>query len=139
MQNCIFFYGTLMPGIANPLSDLIHKNTSRVGNGSYQGKLFLVGDYPGVVPDKSPKSRVFGVIHKLMHDPELLSVIDDYEGYDFENEENSLFIRKSVVIDMENGERRNCWIYLYNKDVSGLTHLPHGNYLRYRKELNNLK
>ncbi len=138
MDELIFLYGTLLSKKFNPVSELIKEFTQPVGAGWFKGKLYLIDDYPGAVPDKSPDSRVMGFIHKINDKQNIFSVLDEYEGYDPKDEDNSLFVRKQKLIVTNNGTQEKCWIYLYNKDIGGLTEIPDGNYLRYRKDVNDI-
>ena len=46
----LFVYGTLRRGGGAPLSKLLGQQADLVGLGTFQGKLYDLGYYPGVVP-----------------------------------------------------------------------------------------
>ena len=77
--------------------------------------MYDLGEYPGAVPGKSGQ-LIAGKIFEIPEDPELLERLDEYEEFDAEEPEESLFLRKKwPVTRAEKNERLVCWIYVYNR------------------------
>jgi gamma-glutamylcyclotransferase (GGCT)/AIG2-like uncharacterized protein YtfP len=81
MSECLFVYGTLLPGrapaeVANAVSRL-----RRVGPGHVQGRLYDFGDYPGAILDRSSQSRIPGQVFELPDDESVLASLDEYEEF----------------------------------------------------------
>jgi gamma-glutamylcyclotransferase (GGCT)/AIG2-like uncharacterized protein YtfP len=53
-----------------------------VGTGSFQGKLYDIGRYPGVVRSGRNTDRVMGEIYRLSEPRRALEILDEYEGTD---------------------------------------------------------
>jgi gamma-glutamylcyclotransferase (GGCT)/AIG2-like uncharacterized protein YtfP len=130
----IFLYGTLLLEDFDPMQEVLLHYGTHVGFGLFTGILFDIDDYPGAIPDESTGSEVAGAVLRLSEAEQVLAIMDEYEGYDPDNEKESLFVRKKLSIKMESGKIKKCWIYLYNKDTCDLTRIPHGNYLKYLSE-----
>lgn len=78
-----------------------------------RGELIDLGDYPGVVLRKSGK-HVRGTVFSLPDDPDLLAKLDSYEEYKPNSPAESLFLRERTSVSLDDGTRRQCWIYTYN-------------------------
>lgn len=130
MDNLLFVYGTLMNNIQSTIATYLHHNSDFVGEGTFPGKLYDLGSYPGAVYDRQSDSRVHGHVFKL-HDPgNMLQRLDLYEGiYPSQADKNEY--RRALVSVYVNEEPIDCWVYLYNLSTIGLKEIPAGNYLDY--------
>jgi gamma-glutamylcyclotransferase (GGCT)/AIG2-like uncharacterized protein YtfP len=82
---------------------------------------------PAHVNDIGNGYPIAGSICKL-NKPEALTVLDDYEGFGPEDQEQpNLFIRELLPIETAEGII-NCWVYLYNLEIDGLTEINSGDY-----------
>jgi len=108
--DCLFVYGTLRRGSNNKFARLLEDRAQFLGAARVPGRLYDLGPYPGAVASNQPDDRVHGELHRLT-DPQLLPLLDDYEGAEFE--------RASVAAQTENGERVECWIYWYRGAEKG--------------------
>lgn len=116
----LFVYGTLRRGCSCEVAHLLERHADFVGEGRYQGRLYKVDYYPGVVPSENQEDQVPGDIYRLPEPSSVLSQIDQYEECGPGFPEPTLFIRKKQEVCQENGERHAAWIYLYNRDTAGL-------------------
>ncbi|MCF0038622.1 gamma-glutamylcyclotransferase family protein [Dyadobacter fanqingshengii] len=126
----LFTYGTLMRGFDNPFAERLHNNSVFEGTGHFPGMLYLISWYPGAIFDANALSNVHGEIYRLSPQEALLMELDDYEDV-FEDENSSLYLRKTVAITKENGGTVDCWVYLYNQPVSGLPLIEEGCFKRW--------
>jgi|SRR5215469_14099509 len=128
MADFIFFYGTLLPEHA-PLEIRGALAALRPdGAGSVRGTLFDFGAHPGAVLSESAEGRVFGQVFELPDDPGVLAKLDEYEGYDPAATESEWFVRKRVVVSMEDGRTLPCWVYEYSGSTGGLTVIVSGRF-----------
>lgn len=106
----LFTYGTLMTGFSRrPLLG----GALLEGPGRIRGSLYHFGDYPGVVLDDS--GWVTGELYRVPDLPERLPILDREEWCDFADEMRSLYVRRTVAVDVAGGEVREAWVYVYNE------------------------
>ena len=138
MSSYLFLYDTLLPGHAPQEIAPAVRKLRRLGEGTIRGMLYDLGAYPGaVLPqhaagdpilNESAEGRIHGTVFELPDDEELLRALDGYEDFDPTNEQASLFVRTLQPVTLVNGEILQCWIYVYNRDVSGAHRIPGGRY-----------
>jgi gamma-glutamylcyclotransferase (GGCT)/AIG2-like uncharacterized protein YtfP len=117
MSDRLFVYGTLRPDHApSEIADVVH-SLELVGPGTIQGKLYDLGEYPGVILDEGASQDVTGLVFDLDRSPEALAYLDAYEGYNPDDVENSLFRRLQTAVTFRDGDRELCWVYVYNRPV----------------------
>jgi gamma-glutamylcyclotransferase (GGCT)/AIG2-like uncharacterized protein YtfP len=127
----LFVYGTLRRGGGAPLSPLLSQHADLVGLGVFQGKLYDLGEYPGVIPSTNPTDVVIGEIYALHKDNPILAILDEYEGYYPGQPEQSLYLRQVVPISLGRNKRLQAWIYIYNCSVTDYKQISTGDYLHY--------
>lgn len=126
----LLVYGTLLRTTGHPYARLLHRHSTCLGRGSFPGRLYDLGSYPGAVYEARAAIRVHGDILHLPHPERVLPLLDEYEGYSPNRPRSSLFVRQRVEVESEQGPVR-CWVYLYNRPV-GQSHLVlSGDYAEY--------
>jgi pyruvate carboxylase len=125
----LFVYGTLRRDCGNDLHRLIARNSDYIGMATYQGKMYQVADYPGIVASESSADQVVGELYLLSNTIKLLNVLDEYEEFDPANEAKSLFVRKEVTVNMK-GEAFTSYAYVYNRPVEAQSFISSGDYLK---------
>jgi len=128
MSDYLFVYGTLQTGhapdeIAHAVETLQH-----VGSAFVRGVLYDLGEYPGAVLDPSSKQKISGMVLQLPEDANVLRQLDEYEGFDPNAPDESLFVRVLQEVVMESGRTLRCWVYVYNRDPGSSPVLTHGKY-----------
>ncbi len=122
----LFVYGTLLDA-DNEFGSYLHNNATIGTTGTFRGRLYDIGEYPGAVTDSENNYPIHGTICKL-NTTEALAVLDDYESFGPEQEQPNLFVRKLLAVN--SGQSLvDCWVYLYNRSVEGLEEIKSGNYL----------
>lgn len=115
MTSFLFVYGTLMQHERNEFTEAIKKSTRYIGKGFVYAKKYDLGDFPGIKIDLSKKHKTQGELYEIIKNKnELFSILDDYEGYNKNNIENSLFIRKEIEIITKH-KTFVAWVYEYNQ------------------------
>ena len=123
-EEYLFVYGTLRSQMNDPLHGLLEKDAILVGTGSFQGRLYDLGRYPGVVPSRGKTDRVIGEIYRFREGKRAFEILDEYEGHRFK--------RRRVTIIQEDGKSITSWIYLYARSVKRRPRIPSGDYIQYR-------
>ena len=113
----LFVYGTLHPDAAPPeIADTARK-LEFVSTATVRGRLYDLGEYPGLVLDDSLDApEVPGHIFTVP-DGHTLAAIDAYEGFRPAAPAESLFDRTHATAILPGGEHRTCWVYVYNGDA----------------------
>jgi pyruvate carboxylase len=129
VEEYLFVYGTLRRDCGNDLHRLIARNSDYVGMATYQGQMYQVADYPGIIPSDDAKDQVVGELYLLSNTIKLLNVLDEYEEFDPESSEKSLFMREHVTVKLKDKEITS-YAYLYNKPVDSKKRIASGDYLK---------
>ena len=124
----LFVYGTLKKDIGNDMYHLLAKHAGFVSDASWNGKLYMVEDYPGAVPSDDPSDIVYGEIYLLNNPDNILLNLDDYEECSDKFPEPTLFKRIKDDVSLDNGDIVNAWIYIYNMPVDNLVRIRSGNF-----------
>lgn len=124
----IFVYGTLRRAASRSRHDLLQPATL-IGRGTFQGRLYDLGDYPGVVASDDPADLVHGEIHRL-HDPAAtLARLDRYEGCDESAATPTEYVRAVADIRLPAGGSVHAYVYVYQRSLAGLRRIDSGDYL----------
>lgn len=116
------------------MSVLLQNYSANNSPAVFQGKLYDVGSYPVAIPSDKETDKILGELFEIENPGLIFSKLDEYEGYNPQKPESSLFIREKVTVyKLDGNSTKSAWICLYNRPVDGLTHIPGGNYLEYLK------
>lgn len=99
---------------------------------TYQGKLYRLGAYPGVVPSIKTSDKVQGEVYRLLFPALALQKLDRYEECSAGFPEPAEYLRTIQPVRMKNGKAISVWLYLYNRPVEGLQRLTSGNFMKGR-------
>ena len=131
MQNYLFAYGTLRPGLAPPSVRRLVARLRLIGPGSAPGRLYDLGAYPGAIFEPSAECRVAGDVFELPADSlNLLADLDAYEGYATDDAAGSLYLRIRLSVTLADGRAIDCWAYRYNREVGPARRIESGDYAR---------
>jgi gamma-glutamylcyclotransferase (GGCT)/AIG2-like uncharacterized protein YtfP len=125
----LFVYGTLRREAQHPMHGVLTAGADFVDEAFYQGTLYLVRHYPGVVPSDDPADAVRGEVY-LLRDATLLERLDAYEGIGSDTPEPHEYVRKLLHVRLANGEQVEAWVYLYNWGVDRLQRIASGDFLK---------
>ena len=117
----IALYGSLMASVGGQDKAELNSNLTYVGPCQINGRLFDLGDYPGLVIGKGLVEAELYTIDDLS----LLAPLDDFERYDPEDRTGSLYLRRCVRL-AEPGV--DAWLYVYNQDTEGKAPIPSGDW-----------
>ncbi len=120
-EDLIFVYGTLRRAARDPMYRMLDNRVDFIGVGTFRGKLYDLGSYPGVVPSPDEAHPVTGEVY-LLHDPDkAFPILDDYESSEYRREKHP--------ITLKNGDIVQAWIYIYICPTDNLRLIESGDYL----------
>ena len=130
----LFLYGSLLTGTPDRrLNKLVRHLLRHASPATIQARLYNLGHYPGVIPSAARADRVYGRVITLAN-PRLLRQLDRYEDYFADEPAKSEFIRVLMPAQLLPSRKySDCWVYIYNGDVSGKQRILSGDYVRYKK------
>ena len=130
MNPLIFVYGTLRHDAGNGMGRMLARYAEFVDAATFQGKLYKIDGYPGVVPTDNPSDIVKGEIYCLS-DPEIgLTYLDEYEECSPGFTQPTEYIRTLHAVKRNNGEIIQAWVYVYNRPTDPLEWVQSGDYLK---------
>ncbi len=110
----LFVYGSLRKGNAPPIIAETADKLKFVAEAFVYGKLFDLGKYTALKLDG--ENKIFGQILELPEDERVLQRLDEYEGFNVNNPQTSLFVRTETTAHFGD-EQMQTWIYEYNGDL----------------------
>jgi gamma-glutamylcyclotransferase (GGCT)/AIG2-like uncharacterized protein YtfP len=115
---CLFLYGTLHPDRAPAEIAPAARRLQPIGRGTIRARLYNLGAYPGVIlaDDTDPAAPTVPGEVFLIPDVATLAALDAYEDYRPGSATDSLFLRTKAVVTFDDGSRKSCWVYVYNRD-----------------------
>jgi gamma-glutamylcyclotransferase (GGCT)/AIG2-like uncharacterized protein YtfP len=128
--NSLFVYGTLRRDSNNEMFHLLARFADFVDCATYQGKLYIIEDYPGVIPSEYSLDIVHGEVYKLRNQNMVLPLLDKYEECGSDFPEPTEYIRKIQPVRLRKGEIISAWIYIYNRSTDMLNEVPSGDFLK---------
>jgi len=126
----LFVYGTLRRDYSHIMNRYLVKHSEYIGNGIFQGRLFMVDDYPGGVDSSDSQDTIKGNVFRLTQVRSVLLNLDVYEDCSPESPQPTEFRREKRSVRLMTGEILECWIYLYNHSVEGLPLIPSGDFFK---------
>ena len=134
MTSYLFTYGTLLSGMGHPMHEVLIHFAELAGPAYINGKLYELGQYPGLVLSNNVKKVVWGEVYRIHTEDELFRYLDDYEGCASHCRKPHEYRRDLVTIHDADGHSLLAWAYLYKKPVNHLQLIPNGDYLSYRNK-----
>jgi gamma-glutamylcyclotransferase (GGCT)/AIG2-like uncharacterized protein YtfP len=136
MSELVFFYGTLMTGFDRRQRLGMDDHLAYCGRGWIQAALFDLGLYPAAVPDAD--SKVTGEVFRVDNAPTVLAALDEIEGYEPGAPDTSLYVRRRVPVQLEDGSSTDAWAYFYNAPLGRAPRIASGDYLQYLRGSGNV-
>ena len=116
MSDRLFIYGTLLDGHQPPEMKELCRRLRRVAGGTVRGFLYDLGPYPAVTIGGTDRF-IRGELVEIDSD-QTWDALDRYEGCPRVGEGDGLYSRVRTTATLETGESVDCWIYVYNRDLS---------------------
>lgn len=124
-QDCdyLFVYGTLLRQSQTKMSTMLLSNSKFIELASVQGRLYDIGEYPGLIQSDKKSHQVKGEVFKLNNPDLTLQKLDDYEGCEYKR------IKTSVTLD--NDKKVESWLYIFSLPTDEYTCIESGDYMAY--------
>src|SRR4029077_6519553 len=118
----VFVYGTLMRGLSRH-----HYMTGGDfdGEASAEGRLISLGGYPARVDGEA---TVRGELYAFDDLPVALDVLDEVEGFDPANPDESEYVREARGVRRDDGSEIIAWLYVYNRPFGNATVVKSGDW-----------
>jgi len=126
-KECIALYGSLRESDLSKGKPSLEQKLSPIGPCSIPGYLYDLGKYPGLV--KGP-GIVTGELYEIV-DPTILNELDEYEGFNRTNPNESLFVRRGVQLTKPVVD---CWIYYYSGEIRPERRIQNGDWIAYKNK-----
>jgi gamma-glutamylcyclotransferase (GGCT)/AIG2-like uncharacterized protein YtfP len=124
----LFVYGTLRRDSKSELYHLLARYGDFVGDATYQGKLYMVDYYPGVVPSDDARDVVHGEAYRLTCSDIVLARLDEYEECSSGFPDPTEYVRRNEKVKLNTGEVIAAWVYIFNRSTAGLQPIQSGDY-----------
>jgi gamma-glutamylcyclotransferase (GGCT)/AIG2-like uncharacterized protein YtfP len=103
-----------------------------VGAGTVAGRLYDLGEYPGLVGPAAEGQRVRGEVYELDDPAAVLAALDRYEGCAEGDPQPWGFARRLAAVALDGGGELEAWAYEYRGPLEGARLIPSGDYLSER-------
>ena len=130
MTNRLFVYGTLRQDGWNSMSHMLARDARFVGYARLEGRIYRLGEYPGLVPSRDPGCWVHGEVYALENPPETLARLDNYEGCGPDDPAPHEFERAEHTVVLESGVEDNVWVYVYKGSIRNKPEILSGDYFK---------
>ncbi len=111
------------------MSRWLSRRTDWVGTGYFQGILFNLGKYPGIVKSDNETDRVIGDIFRTDNPKMTLKTLDRYEQCSIVDPRPHEYRRSIEPVMLGNGKTLNAWVYLYNRPIKDHICITSGDFL----------
>ncbi len=132
-EQFLFVYGTLRRDTNGQMYHLLARYADFVGEATFQGKLYKVDYYPGIVPSEDPDDLVMGEVYLLNNPDYVLSRLDQYEECGRMFPEPTEYVRRAERVRLHDGRTITAWVYVYNRPINKLDLIESGDFLQIMK------
>lgn len=129
-QCYLFAYGTLRVHNDLPIVRVVHKYARFESAAQARGRLFDLGQYPGMRLSYAPGDWVQGEVFRVIAPSRLFPLLDAYEECSSRDPSPQEYRRVQRLVRLDDGSLLWAWMYVYNLPVSGWRRIPSGDYLR---------
>ncbi len=93
----------------------------------------MLEHYPCAVATDQKNCWVQGELYHLPDIPYIWDELDRYEECHQDDPHPHEYTRTQQLITLMDGKKRIAWVYLYNRDITGLQEIPSGNFLQWKE------
>ena len=131
----LFVYGTLREDSRHDMHRVLARGSVFVGDGVVSGRLFDLGNYPGMARATDTQQRVSGELYKLKaaNAADVLRILDDYEGLGPDDPLPYEYRREVVNVRLNDGRMVPAWAYVLADANPPFPRIPSEDYLSWRK------
>jgi len=109
----LFVYGTLRRASRHPMHALVGRACRYVDAGWVRGRLYDLGEYPGLVHEPAAAQRVLGELWRLppAH-ADVLLALDEYEGCGPADPQPHEYARLQLSVERAGSTPVSAWVYV---------------------------
>lgn len=126
----LFVYGTLRKDAGTEFSRLLAGLAVDVGPARTRGRLFHLGEYPGMTVSEGDAEAVIGELYELRDPAATWPILDSYEGCGVGDTPPFEFERRLIRVRMDDGHSTQAWAYIYRGDTANKPEIVSGDYLQ---------
>lgn len=131
MPDLLFVYGTLRQGNTNAMAAYLVAHAEFVTGGWFQGQMYQISYYPGVIASNQPDDRVFGEVYRLKDAQAVLAVLDDYEECSAQHTQPAEYQRvQTQILAVDGLALEQVWIYLYQWPLDNNRLIESGDFMQ---------
>ena len=131
-KTLLFTYGLLRKNAKHEMSSFLVDHAEHISEATFQGKLYLIEYYPGVIASVDKEDRVIGDVFNLT-DPSILIQLDQFEGVGESFAQPNEYSREVRPVKLVGGEVVDAWVYLYGWSVKPENYITSGDFLLFRE------
>lgn len=128
MKVYLFVYGLLRQKAQHDMSRYLAEKAKFISEATYQGRLYLIDYYPGVVPSDNPNDSVCGEVFEITEQA-VLDELDFFEGIGEGFPTPTEYIRQLQKVTLEGGSVVSAYIYLFNWPLEASPYISSGDFL----------
>lgn len=131
----LFVYGTLRREGGSRWHDFLAQHCQFVDLAYFQGRLYMLQGYPGLVSSPHPRERVVGELYRLPVSEgvgaveRLLSALDDYEECSEKFPRPHEYLREVHPVSTKQKTQLKAWVYIYNRTTDESVRIVSGDFL----------
>ncbi|MDP8567589.1 gamma-glutamylcyclotransferase family protein [Methylophilus aquaticus] len=131
MSDLLFVYGTLRKGNANKMSAYLSTHAQFLTHAWFQGLMFQISYYPGVIASEDVNDCVYGEVYKLNDPDSALAILDAYEECSAQHTQPAEYKRVIARIHAKDGTLfEQVWIYLYQWPINDKVLIKEGDFMK---------
>lgn len=131
MSDLLFVYGTLRQGNTNDMATYLANHALFVAGGWFQGQMYQISYYPGVIASDNAGDRVYGEVYRLLDARSTLAILDDYEECGALHKQTAEYRRvQTQVLVMDGAILKPVWIYLYQWSLENKARIVTGDFMQ---------
>jgi pyruvate carboxylase len=124
----LFVYGTLRSDCGAACSEVMQSGFSLIGKATTQGRLYNLGQYPGMVRSDSADDLVTGELYLLTGSAEAMAMLDRYEESAMTPDSGAEYYRTRQTVKLADNTAIVAWVYVYNRPVAEADLIASGDY-----------
>jgi gamma-glutamylcyclotransferase (GGCT)/AIG2-like uncharacterized protein YtfP len=125
----LFVYGSLMTALAHPMGERLRAEATCVGPATFQGRLYRISWYPGVLDSAEAGDTVCGEVYRLVDAERAFTWLDEYEGIRVGGSsvaEPDEYRRVERRVTLDGGTTLMAQMYLYSRLVDATARVASG-------------
>ena len=127
----LFVYGTLRSDCGASFNKVMRSEFKLIGKAVTRGKLYDIGNYPGIVIEDCGFPMVTGEVYQIVGSGSGMEKLDEYEESSTEQDPASEYYRTLRKVELEDGRTLEAWVYIYNQPIMDFNRIKSGNYAQY--------